>query len=99
MANTTDIMVVGFEDKSRIDILNKIVEIDLRLVSNEDLAGGPKVLTFKAYGTCEHCLGKERLELLIDTFKKIEWLCPDIVALFIADDNNEEYDGVYTIEN
>ena len=95
MANTTDIMITTFFDEEAIEFINKKTGLDLRQVTEGSRSGGPKILSFEAYGICVRCIGKEAIDKLIEIFKSAPFSSPEYAVLLI-DDDNEEFNGLVT---
>ena len=93
MANTTDIMITSLFDKKAIEFINENTGLDFKQVSDGALSGGPKVLSFEAYGTCQHCIGLDKIKHLVDVFRAAPFESPEY-ALLLIDDDNEEFNGV-----
>ena len=96
MANTTDIMITTFFDEEAIEFINKNTGLDFKQVTDGALSGGPKVLSFEAYGTCVRCIGIEAIKKLIAVFKSAPFESPEYAVLLI-DDDNEEFNNIVTI--
>ena len=96
MANTTDIMITSFFDDDAIKFIAKNTHLDFRQVTKGSRAGGPKILSFEAYGTCVRCIGREAIDKLIEVFKSAPFTSPEYAVLLI-DDDNDDFSGVITI--
>ena len=95
MANTTDILITTFFDDEAIEFINTETGLDFRQVTNGERCGGPKILSFEAYGTCVRCIGKKRIDDLIDVFQRAPFCSPEY-ALMLIDDDNGDFEGVVT---
>jgi len=95
MANTTDIFITIFFDEEAIEFINSETGLDFRQVTDGERSGGPKVLSFEAYGTCVRCIGRERIDALIDAFQRAPFTLPEY-ALMLIDDDNGDFEGVVT---
>lgn len=95
MANTTDIMITSFFDGKAIEFINSETGLDLRQVTEGRNSGGPKVLSFEAYGTCVRCIGEERINQLIEKFQSAPFESPEY-AILLIDDDNGEFNSVVT---
>ena len=93
MANTTDIMITSFFDEDAISYINEKTTLDFKKISNSSLSGGPKALCFEAFGTCQRCIGKKKIDELIEVFKEAPFEYPEYAVLLI-DDDNEEFNGI-----
>jgi len=98
MANTTDIMITTFFDDKTIDYINKETKLNFKQVTNGENAGGPKILSFEAYGICVRCIGREKIQHLIDVFKSAPFSSPEY-AVMLIDDDNDDFNGVVRITN
>ncbi len=96
MANTTDLMITVFdEETAAINFINKETQLDFKKYSVPAKCGGTKVVIFEVYGTCQRCIGEERIDMLITAFKKAPFSFPEWAILFIDDDNGA-YSGTVT---
>ena len=93
MANTTDIMITSFFDEDAIEFINKNTDLDLKQVTEGNRSGGPKILSFEAYGTCVRCIGIKAIKNLIAVFKDAPFEHPEYAVLLI-DDDDEEFNGL-----
>lgn len=89
MANTTDIMITSLFDEHAIEYINEKTDLELKRISNAESSGGPKALSFEAFGTCQRCIGKKKIDELIKTFKSAPFCYPKYAILLIDDDNLE----------
>lgn len=96
MANTTDLMITSFFDDDAINYINKKTGLDFKQLTDGRNCGGVKILSFEAFGTCPRCIGRERIEELIATFKSAPFRSPEYAILFIDDDDGV-FDGVVTL--
>ncbi len=96
MANTTDVTITSFFDEKAIEFINKNTKLDFRQVTEGNRSGGPKVLSFEAYGTCVRCIGKEAIDSLIGVFKSAPFEAPEYAVLLIDDDNGD-FNGIVTM--
>jgi len=96
MANTTDMLITTFFDDIAIEFINKETGLDFKQVFDGSLAGGPKVLSFEAFGSCQRCIGLDKINHLINTFKSAPFTSPEYAILLISDDN-EDFNGVVRI--
>jgi len=95
MANTTDIMITSFFDDKAIEFINSETGLDFRQVTDGVKSGGPRVLSFEAYGTCVRCIGRERIDSLIKAFQSAPFECPEY-AVMLIDDDNGGFNGIVT---
>ena len=100
MANTTDLMITTYFNKSFIKELNEITGLEFKLISDGGKCGGDKVVSFSTYAACWRCIGEEKIIELIRTFRAIkardEYVYfGEYIRLLINCDNKEEYNGVY----
>lgn len=95
MANTTDIMITSFFDDRAIEFINSETGLNFHQVTDGKMAGGPKVLSFEAYGACVRCIGRERIDGLIKAFQSAPFECPEY-AIMLIDDDNTDFNGVVT---
>jgi len=89
MANTTDILITSFFDEGAIDHINMITGLGLKRVTDGEKSGGCKVLSFECFGSSPRCIGKERIDQLIKTFKNAPFEFPENAVLIINDDNGD----------
>jgi len=94
MANTTDLMITSLFDDDAIAYINERTGLDFQQLTDGDNAGGAKILSFEAFGTCPRCIGKDRIKELIAAFKEAPFGSPEYAVLFINDDDTEEFDGL-----
>ena len=99
MANTTDLMITSFFDDDAISYINEKTGLDFKQLTDGDNAGGAKILSFESFGTCPRCIGDDRIKELISVFKEAPFTSPEYAILFISDDDNDEFDGVITLES
>ena len=95
MANTTDIMVVCFDEDDKIFGLSNRSGVQLNKVSNSELGGGPKHSSVGSYGACYRSLGRKKINELIHEFKTTEFSFPEL-AVLIIDDDDQNFNGVVT---
>ena len=95
MANTTDIMITSFFDEKAIEYINEQTRLNFKQVTDGERSGGPKVLSFEVYGTCVRCIGRERIDRLIEVFHSAPFESPEYAVMLIDDDNNA-FRGVVT---
>jgi len=95
MANTTDILITTFFDDEAIRFINSETGLTFRQVTDGVRSGGPKVLSFEAYGTCVRCIGKKGIDDLISAFQRAPFSSPEY-ALMLIDDDNGDFEGVVT---
>ena len=93
MVNTTDLMITLLFDEDVIELINKETNLDFKQFSDGAKAGGTKVVGFEVYGACHRCIGKEKINNLIEVFKQASIDNPEYAKLFI-DDDNDEFCGV-----
>ena len=87
MSNTTDMMIVCFNEDSKIFQLCDRSGIQFKKVSDGNLAGGQKVLTIESYGACYKSLGAEKIAEVIADFKNTDFEFPELAVLIIDDDD------------
>lgn len=93
MANTTDIMLICFDEDMVLADISRRTGINLLLVSNGEVCGGSKVLSLTAHGACYRSLGKEKIDELIQEFHAADFLFPELACLVI-DDDDQVFNGV-----
>jgi hypothetical protein len=96
MANTTDLMITSLFDDAAIKWINNKTGLDFKQVSDGALSGGPKVLSFEAFGTCPRSIGEEKIADLITNFKAAPFEHPEYALLLIDCDSESELNGTYT---
>jgi hypothetical protein len=94
MANTTDLMITTALDAAAIIFINEATGLDFKLISDAQICGGVKVVSFDAYATCPRCIGEEAIQKLIGVFKSAPFDYPEFAVLFIDDDDSEDFNGV-----
>lgn len=95
MANTTDILITAFFDEEAIEFINSETGLAFQQVTDGCCSGGPKILSFEAYGTCVHRIGKEKIEALIDVFRRAPFTSPEY-AVMLIDDDCGDFKGIVT---
>ena len=98
VANTTDMLITSFFDEDAIEFINKETGLNFKQVSDGELAGGPKVLSFESFGSCQRSLGIDKISELIAVFKKAPFESPEYAVLLINDDDGV-CDGIVTIDH
>lgn len=93
MANTTDIMLVCFDEDGKVFGLSTRCGIQFGKVSNGELCGGSRVLAIESYGACYRSLGAEKIAEIIAEFKATDFDFPEL-AVLIIDDDNGDFNGV-----
>ena len=97
MSNTTDMMITTFFDDDAIEFINRETGLDFKQVTDGGLCGGAKIVAFEAFATCPRCIGLEKINELIATFKKAPFDSPEY-ALLLIDCDNETFNGVVKID-
>ena len=87
MANTTDMIITCADEDEVVEQISEKTEIDFKKTSDGEKAGGPKVLYLESYGACYRCVGKEKIDEIIEAFRQAEFLFPELAVLIIDDDN------------
>jgi hypothetical protein len=95
MANTTDILITTFFDDEAIKFINSETGLCFRQVTDGKRSGGPKILSFEAYGTCVRCIGRKRIDALIDVFHRAQFTSPEY-AVMLIDDDDDAFNGIVT---
>ena len=93
MANTTDMIITCYDEGEVVKQISEKTGIDFKKTSDGEKAGGPKILIFESYGACYRCIGKEKINEIIEIFRQAEFSFPEL-AVLIIDDDNGEYSGV-----
>ena len=96
MANTTDLMITTLFDDQAITWINHLTGMDFKQVTDGGRSGGPKVLSFEAYGTCPKSLEPQQIKHLINAFKIASFKNPEYAVLFIDCDSNTQFNGIVT---
>lgn len=98
MANTTDIIISCFGEVDDEIVLAVAEEAGLNLpkITNSEECGGHKTVGFESYAASYRCIGKQRIDFLIKTFKGAGWQFPELTVMII-DDDNDLFSGVVTV--
>jgi hypothetical protein len=96
MANTTDIIITCFEECEVIEKIEKSTELKLPKITDSAKCGGDKVVCFESYAASYRCIGKGKIDLLIEAFKNANWDCPEL-AVMLIDDDNGQFSGIVTV--
>lgn len=88
MSNTTDLIITCFEEDDIVKNISNNTDIDFKLISDGNRCGGNKAVIFESYAACYKCIGKEKIDLVIEEFKKAEFRFPEFAVLIISDDND-----------
>jgi hypothetical protein len=85
-------IITCFDEDEVVEQISEITGIDFLKVSDGEKAGGPKVLSLESYGACYRCVGREKIDEIIETFKKADFDFPEL-AVLVIDDDNDVYNG------